>query len=51
VAGSHSSNSWAEIRRHKSAMPTTELHAVPVIRPPTGEENPARSADNAARVS
>ena len=32
-------------------MPTTENHAVSVIRPPTGEENPARSADNVARAS
>ena len=32
-------------------MPTTENHAISAIRPPTGEENPARSADNAARVS
>ena len=51
ATGSRSRNSWAELRRHQSAMPTTENHAVSVIRPPTGEENPARSADNAARVS
>ena len=32
-------------------MPTTENHSVSVIQLPTGEENPARSADNAACVS
>jgi hypothetical protein len=36
---------------HRSAMPATENHGISVIRPPTGEENPARSADKAARVS
>jgi len=51
VTGSHCRNNWAEVRRHRSAMPTTENHAVSVKRPPTGKENPARSADNAARVS